>query len=130
MKALKLTAVREYLERVRHLDQLIQYKVEQIKRLDELAAVGIPESSKIAEYKDDLRLAIEELIGFRQEVESFISQIQDERLRTVLMLRYCLNLKWEDVAERMNYTLRNVANLHVKAMQCLERMVKRGDLDL
>ena len=128
MKALEYAAIQEYLERMRHMSQLIQYKEDQIKRLNELESVGIIESVKIADYKNELRLAIEELIDYQQGVESIISLLQDERLQMVLMLRYCLNLKWDDIAERMNYCYRNVALLHVQALQRLEFMVENGDI--
>lgn len=53
----------------------------------------------------------------RVELIDRISEIEDERVRTVMSLRYVQGLEWEEVAERMYFSLRWVMRLHKRGLE-------------
>lgn len=52
----------------------------------------------------------------REWLEEIIQTLPDPRQREVLSLRYLHGLGWEDIAERMYYSLRWVMKLHRAAI--------------
>ncbi|MBQ3055409.1 MAG: hypothetical protein IJC88_04820 [Oscillospiraceae bacterium] len=56
---------------------------------------------------------------FRLELIDRISHIEDERVRTVLSLRYLHGLDWETIAEQMFFSVRWVMKLHRKGIEVL-----------
>ena len=69
----------------------------------------------------ELRAALYERLldstSLRLEIEHSITQMQDERLRLLLELRYIDGLTWEKVAERLNTEYRWVLRLHNRALK-------------
>ena len=48
-------------------------------------------------------------------------------MRGLLELRYLNGLTWEEVAERMNYTTRNIYNLHSAALRAVSLLIPREE---
>lgn len=67
-----------------------------------------------------LRQVLEERLGImisvRSKILNAITDIKDSDLRQLMILRYLDDLKWEEVAVRMNYSWRQTHNLHSKAL--------------
>lgn len=51
------------------------------------------------------------------EIEKAIRSMDDDVLEEVLELRYLHYMKWEDIAEKMNYSTRRVLQLHGGALK-------------
>lgn len=68
----------------------------------------------------DLKEQMEKRISIRREITQKIEQMQDETEKTVLRLRYIHWLRWEQIAERMGYSLRNITKIHGKALAHFE----------
>jgi len=56
---------------------------------------------------------------FRVELIERISQIEDERIRKVLSMRYLHGLDWETIAEQMFFSVRWVMKLHRRGVEAL-----------
>lgn len=52
-----------------------------------------------------------------QEITAIIKQVPDDRLQTLLILRYVNGLTWESVAREMAYEERQIYRLHGEALQ-------------
>jgi DNA-directed RNA polymerase specialized sigma subunit len=66
---------------------------------------------------------IDEQIQIKTEILEAISQIRDRRQRIVLT-EYYLNMKtWEQVAVEINYSWRQVMNIHGRALQEMQKII-------
>ena len=72
---------------------------------------------KIEEITQEITDKKYELILFQGELLEMINKIEDVNERNVLYLRYILNLKWEEVAERMGYDVRQIYRVHKKYLK-------------
>lgn len=78
---------------------------------------GIEDSIiRVVDYEKYINDEINKLTAQRSEIEKDIFEIPDEILREVLTRRYLLYQKWEFIAEEMNYGVRHIYKLHLKAL--------------
>lgn len=71
---------------------------------------------QLEELMDNLKAQMEQQIRLRKEITQKIEEMPDETEKTVLRLRYIRWMKWEQIAERMGYSLRNITKIHGKAL--------------
>lgn len=127
---------KEYLKRY-HMAELaekeIQEEIDDLrmnKMFPTLIQDGMPHGSScmdLSEYAAQLDELLTELkdqmelrIRIRREITRKIETMQDETEKTVLRLRYIHWLQWEQIAERMGYSLRNITKIHGKALAHFE----------
>lgn len=77
-------------------------------------------AAQIDELLTELKDQMEQRIRIRREITQRIEAMQDETEKTVLRLRYIHWLRWEQIAERMGYSLRNITKIHGKALAHFE----------
>lgn len=145
LTAEKRMDVREYLREVRHRYQYAQTLCERANRYREMAmratgrtdAIRLSGTTRRSKVEDnvlamvdvhrELKERIEELMRETRRAEKLISILPDGRHRSVLQLRYLCGMGWEEIAEKMQYTLRWVHKLHREATDQLQScMDKRG----
>lgn len=123
---------KEYLSRYRHLDAAINVKLEQCAELRRKAQTVSGNSggthstspydrigettAKIVDLEREINGEIDRLISIQREVLSAISTVQEQRLRTLLELRYINRLTFEEIAVKMNYSYKQVCRLHGQAL--------------
>ena len=127
---------KEYLKRY-HVAELaekeIQEEIDDLrmnKMFPALIQDGMPHGSScmdLSEYAaqldellTELKDQMEQRIRIRREITQRIEAMQDETEKTVLRLRYIHWLQWEQIAERMGYSLRNITKIHGKALAHFE----------
>lgn len=123
-----------YLMQIINIDQQINSKLEQLTRLKALAThttstiSDMPKSHnnnsrlessvlKIIEMEHFIDSEIDRLVDLKAEASQQISLMKDARCRLILEARYINGETWEAIAAEMNYSVRNVQNLHGKALQ-------------
>jgi len=126
--------VKEYLQQYRNADREINAKLDQIRRLRELATKTTStlnpdkvQSSqenktekiviKIVDMTKEVDVEIDKLCHIRREVQASIKMIDEAAYRNVLELRYIQGLSWEQIAVNLYYTYRHVTRLHGEALQ-------------
>ena len=78
---------------------------------------------RLVELESLVNEKIDEQIQIKTEILEAISQIRDRRQRIVLT-EYYLNMKtWEQVAVEINYSWRQVMNIHGRALQEMQRII-------
>ena len=77
-------------------------------------------AAQLDELLTELKDQMEQRIRIRREITQRIEAMQDETEKTVLRLRYIHWLRWEQIAERMGYSLRNITKIHGKALANFE----------
>ena len=135
----------EYLRRALILDMQIDAGFERIQQLRALAARRTavygreraggscaPDSrmdvvARIVDAERELDAQIDRMIAMREEIQATIARVSDERMRVLLELRYLNGRTWEDVAEQMNYTTRNIYNLHSAALKAVAPLIAEAE---
>ena len=127
---------KEYLNRIRRSNELLQTNFSEIERLRQLSLTlsspGVTEAvskskspdaayvktvEKIVDLECKIRREIDTIVDQISEVSAVINLLDDPNERLLLKLRYVEMLKWEDVAKRMGYTKRYTEKLHKRAIE-------------
>lgn len=72
-----------------------------------------------AETKAEYEKKLAKLNQVRKEVRLAIDSVDDDELHTVLYWHYLKLMTWEQVAEKMNYSVRTVKRKHIRALEKL-----------
>jgi len=134
--------IREYLGMCSKLDGIINSKLEYLERLKSLiyktsnmSDVRVSDSSKdnterlivkIIDLQDEINRDIDSLVDLKREIRELISKVEPFELRSILDLKYVCGLRLEDVALKLNYSIRHIMRLHAKALSEAEKQhIKR-----
>lgn len=130
---------KEYLSRAYRLNAQIESNLRQIQALYDMATSITSDFSERVQggKKSDVSKTIEKIVLLRQktsaetdELMSRLAQIKrvisavpgaDERL--VLTLRYVEMRKWEDISQRLNFSLTSVHRIHNKALFAVQEII-------
>ena len=131
--------VKEYLREVRSKQRYAQVLCERAQRYREMAmratgrvsAVRLGGTSRRSKVEDnvlammdtekELKKRIDELMQETRRVEKMISLMTDERYHAVLQLRYLCGMSWEEVAQKLHFSVRWVHKLHGEGIKQLAR---------
>lgn len=75
--------------------------------------------ARIVDAQREIDARIGEIAAAEREALALIERLDDERARTLLLLRYVDNLTWRQVAERMHYCREHVEKMHRQALESL-----------
>ena len=124
---------KQYLSRYKKLDNEIDRKLEECQKWHDKAEKITPTISdmpksnsgsnkiesaveRIIDLENELNEKIDCLVALRRNIESDISSVEDDTLRTLLEYRYIDGMTWEEVAVKMNFNYRWVLRLHGRAL--------------
>ena len=130
---------KKYLEQWHGLKKMIDVKLEQIETLKSLAEkvtatygefseitgnVGRIENAvaKIVDIESEIELEIEKMRAVRLEIAETIGKTEPN-YRALLEMRYINNMRWEEIAGRLNCDLRWTYRLHKKALENVQKIV-------
>lgn len=127
---------KEYLSQYGTLNSEINAKLEQKRQLFELAASVAPSAThggsrnvsdkvgrtaaKLLDLEREINADIDRLVDLRREIEAVIAGVPDERLRTLLELRYINGVTFEQISRRMGYSFSQIRRLHKKSLDFLK----------
>ena len=129
--------VKLYLKQNRNLDELIQSNRQELNDLETLkrSIPGIDYSKdrvqvspsneaafariveKICLLENDIRSDIENLLSLKLEIRTVINAVKNNEEKLVLKYRYLNFLSWDEVADKMNVSIRTACRLHVIALR-------------
>lgn len=119
--------IKDRLNRIRKIDIFIRVKeiekkntIDLYNKFDYLSSDTIKSGSKIINYIDQ---EITELKEEVEEIRTLIYQLEDERERQVLTLRYLNNKSYDDISEDMYYSLGQIYRIHRKAINNLNKLI-------
>ena len=128
--------VAEYLAQARHIDGLIQAKLEQIAQLRASITRGtamlsdMPRggpmrdwtdtAARVADMETELREQINLMIDIKGEITEAIMTVQDMELRTLLNYRYLTGWSWGRIADAMHYDRATIWRKHKEAMAAVQ----------
>ena len=125
--------VKAWLQRVQYIDRRVEAKSEQVMRLrarleGRRAVISdMPRGgaggdwtdivAKVEELEAEINAEIDRLIDTRREVVQAIDALPDERMRTLLELRYLNGWGWQRIANTMLYDRSALWRLHGVALR-------------
>lgn len=133
----KQMAAKQYLQQIYRCNELIQENLEEMENLRVMStSIASPDltKQKVSSTKSseasfvnavnrlvdlekltDAKMA--ELLDLRMEIRETISLVEDAKQILVLRYHYIDFMKWEDIAEKMNYySLKSVYRIHSAAL--------------
>ena len=131
--------IKDYLREVRHdhlRAEVLCARAEKYRematratgRTDAMRLSGTPGRSKVEQYvlemvdvHAELEKEISQLMQYTREAEKLIATLRDERYRSVLQLRYLCGYDWQEIADRLHFSLRWTHKLHGEALQELKQ---------
>lgn len=130
---------KEYLNDIRKMDLEIKTLQDQIVKLRQnaegLKAMELSDMPRGGKSKDladyvaelaDLQMKcvsyITNLVEKKDKAMDCIMQIDGSELRNVLLLRYIQCLSWDEIADRMQYSIRTIFSLHGSALSELSKV--------
>jgi DNA-directed RNA polymerase specialized sigma subunit len=129
---------KEYLSQAFRLDQKINSKLEQVSRLRELATKatasihaervsGTRDRSplenavvKLVDLEREIDKDIVKLVDLKKEIMDVINSVEKPEYHLLLELRYLNYKTWEEIADCLNYSWRNVHYVHSKALRSIQ----------
>lgn len=142
MEAEKSNVAKDFLKQVRLCDIHINNKLEEKARLQALAlkitsswssdhVSGSGEQdkmgdavSKIIDLDKEIDKSIDEYIGKKKEVIIVLEKIQNPDQLDILYKRYIQYETFEQISNEMSMSYRNVCNIHGKALQSVNEILK------
>ncbi len=135
----KQMAAKQYLQQIYRCNELIQENIAEIENLRAMAtSIASPDFTKVKvsqtrnadapfvnavnklvdlEKATDVKMA--ELLELRMEVRETVSLVGDAKQILILRYRYIDFMKWEDIAEKMDYSLKSVHRIHSAALNAV-----------
>lgn len=136
MEGESMTA-KQYLNRARRIDKeieallrMVQATRESLESITQNYAGDITTGTKnphkfdrLVELESLVDKKVDELIDMKAEILTTIAQLKDNRQR-IILTEYYLEMKtWEQVAVDMNYSWRQIMNIHGYSLQEVQRII-------
>lgn len=122
--------------------KLIESKLEEIKSLRELAtSISIPDLSKertsgglqvqcrfaeivdkLVDLESEILQEVDDYVEQEREMRKKINQLPKPEWQLIMQYRYVEGLSYEEIAERLNYSVRQIYNMRKEIFRYLERM--------
>ena len=83
--------------------------------------------ARIVDAERELDEKIDRMIELRREIQDTVARVSEDRMRVLLELRYLNGCTWEEIAERMSYSTRNIYNLHAAALKAAAPLVAEAE---
>ena len=143
----KQMAAKQYLQQIYRCNELIQENLAEIENLRVISnSIGSPDLTKayvsktrnpdapfvnavtkLVDLEKETDVKISELLDLRMEIRKTISLIEDAKRILVLRHRYIDFMKWEDIAEKMDYSLKSIHRIHLAALDDVaEILISKG----
>ena len=134
-------SAKDFLNRIRHIDIMIDCKCEQIASLRELLTGGairydkdkVQSSvsdtmsdtiSKIIELEEKVNADIDLLVDYKTQARELIEQLPSDVEKVILYKRYFDNKSFEQISVECNYSWRHTCRLHGMALASLNKIMQ------
>jgi hypothetical protein len=138
----KQLKAKDFMSQALHIDQRINNNIEQIHSLRELATkatatltdvkvsgtrnVSRMEDAivKMVELESDINEDVARLVALKREIVSVVNRVDNPSYQTLLSLRYLCFKTWEQMAEKMNYSIQHLHRIHGGALEAVETVLR------
>ena len=132
---------KEYLNQLIAMDNAINRKQQRLATLRDVAMNTTPNyadeavqrtreknpleniMSQLVDLDREIDEDIDALVDFKAEVWEKLDKIADERYKRILWLRYADRKTWRYIALELNFTIRYIHKMHLKALAELDKII-------
>lgn len=132
---------KSYLKQIKLYDTRIDNKLEELKRLKDMvlritstmkdevvSSSGNQDKfgdtmAKIVDLQTEINEVVDEYVDLKKAISDVIYKVPDADALAVLCKRYMQYKTWEQIADEMHMTYRNVCYIHGRALQIVNRML-------
>lgn len=128
---------KQYLMQARHLNELINSHIKELEQL-RLILTSVPSIdfskekvqggklpgdkisniiAKIVDLEKQIKDEIDRFVDLKKEIHDAIEAVKNPKERLVLRCRYIEFLTWREIAERTNYSIKQVYRIHSQALK-------------
>lgn len=126
----------KYLGQIERYNRMIEFKTNELKTLREMALVikssgsddmriqsGSPKNKleesciEIADAEQELKALISRFLNAKRRIISEIEQLEDTNEYTVLTMRYVECKRMKEIADKLNYSVKNIERIHTNAIK-------------
>lgn len=75
---------------------------------------------KIADLEAEINREIDRYVDLKKEIRRVIDDVSDMDKKMCLRYRYIEFMTWEEIAEKMNYSVMQVTRIHGRALKCVK----------
>jgi hypothetical protein len=133
---------KDFMSQALHIDEDINSKIEQVMALRELAskASATLTKARVSETKDvcrmedaiinmmelesDINADVARLVELKREIVLVVNRVENHAYQTLLSLRYLCFKTWEQVAEKMNYSIQHTHRIHGNALEAVDAVLR------
>lgn len=126
---------KQYLKQAYRLNELIDSDLKELENLRSLSTSITSDTTKervqsstvsdkignivvkIVDLENQINDEIDKFVDLKKEIRDAINTVTNPNERLVLRLRYIAFLTWEQVAEKMTYSLKQVHRIHSEALK-------------
>jgi len=135
---------KKYLGQIERYNRMIEFKTNELKTLREMALViksagtddmkiqsGSPKNKleesciEIADSEQELKDLITRYLNAKKKIIGEIEQLEDTNEYTVLIMRYVECRSMRDIAESLNYSVKNIERIHTNAIENFTLMYEK-----
>lgn len=135
---------KEFLNRIRTINILIDCKIEQVTRLRVLLTGGairydkekvqssvsndtmLNTVAKIIELEEQINADIDLLVDYKSRARNLIEQLSNDIEKIILYKRYFDNKTFEQISVECNYGWRHTCRLHGNALNSLSKVMSKN----
>ena len=140
-----MSEAKEYLERIKWYDVLIDSKLEELKSLEDVVKRITPTLkdrggssgtgnqdklgdtvAKIADLQEEINRDVDIFVDMKREAAAMLKKIKQADYFKVLHKRYVLYESFEQIATEMKVTYRGVCYMHGRALQAFDKVLEES----
>lgn len=85
---------------------------------------------KIIDLENEINKDIDNLINKKKNIDDFVKNVLSGTEYSIIQMRYFEELKWEEIAIKLNYDYSWVLRLHGKALQKLNKEATKSNYNM
>ena len=139
-----MSEAKEYLERIKWYDVLIDSKLEELATLNGMVKRITPVMNttgggvsgnqdkigdtiaKIVDLQEEINRDVDIFVDMKKEASKLLKKVKRPEFFQVLHKRYILYESFEQIAMEMKQTYRNVCYVHGRALQAFDKVLEEG----
>ena len=140
--------VKDFLNRIRKIDLLINVKLDEITSLrDRMTNITVNSErervqssmygdkfadtiARIIDLEDSVNNDIDVLVKYKELARKLIEKLDDEIYKVILYDRYFRGCTFEEIAVGIGYSWRWTCKLHGRALQKLNEIIEKEDIEV
>lgn len=137
-----MSEAKEYLERIKLCDVMINSKLEELSTLNAMVKRITPMMSgtggagggsrdklgdtiaRIVDLQSEIDKDVDEFVNLKREASMLLKKVRKPEFFQVLHKRYILYESFEQIALEMKYSYRGVCYLHGRALQAFDKVLE------